>query len=276
LAPRHRKSRGFRRFWVAAVLSAAVLLALVLVGLHRSSSASGLSAGVAPTGNIPGWRLVYRQNFTGNRLPAGWDAYSGEPGGDPYGYWNPANVTVSNGEMHFGTKPNNDPNRNRTYSTGGVAFSGHAQTYGMYLVRMKGDYEPGLRISDIALLWPQGNAWPPEIDFFEDSGGTRSSFIATLHPGPSGNDCCRVIKYRRIDGTKWHTYGVAWTPTTITYTVDGHLWGKAIHRRDISSPGKWPSINMILALQSQNLGPAQPARPIETMTVKWVAEYAPD
>jgi beta-glucanase (GH16 family) len=257
------------------VLSAAALLAIVLVGVQPGSSATDLSGGVAPTGNLPGWRLVYSQNFTGHSLPAGWGAYSGEPGGDPYGYWNPANVTVGNGGLHFGMKPNNDPLRSGAYSTGGVAFTGHPLTYGMYLVRMKGDYEPGLKISDIALLWPHGNAWPPEIDFYEDSGGTRSSFIATVHPGPNGDDCCTVIRYQRIDSTKWHTYGVAWTSTTIIYTIDGHPWGRAIKKGDISSPGKWPSINMDLALQSQNLGPAQPARPIETMTVKWVAEYAP-
>ena len=31
---------------------------------------------------------------------------------------------------------------------------------------------------------------------------------------------------------------------------------------------------MNLALQSENLGPAQPSQSIETLTVAWVAEYA--
>jgi len=237
------------------------------------SAATDLTGDVAPTGNLPGWSLVYSQNFTGNSLPNGWGAYSGEPGGDSFGYWDPDNVTVSNGELHFGVTPNDDPMRSNTYSTGGVAFSGEAQTYGMYLVRMKGDYEPVLEISNIALLWPADNSWPPEIDFYEDGGGTRDSFKANLHPGADGDDCCIIHQPTSANGAAWHTYGVAWTPETITYTIDGKPWA-SVSRQDIAAPGEWPSTNMYLALQSQNLGPAQPAGRIETMTVEWVAEYA--
>jgi beta-glucanase (GH16 family) len=230
-----------------------------------------------PTGNIPGWTLVYSQDFNGNSLPSGWGAYSGQPGGTSDGYWNRANVTVSDGELHFRTTADDDPLRSNTYSTGGVNFYGHPQTYGMYLVRLKGDYEPGLEISDIALLWPSSsnNVWPPEIDFFEDSGGTRGAFSTTLHPGPNGDDCCIVNATLDNNATQWHTYGVEWTSTTISYTIDGHQWGNVIHKSQLSPPAQWPNINMDLDLQSENLGPAQPARPIETMTVDWVVEYTP-
>jgi beta-glucanase (GH16 family) len=237
------------------------------------NAATDLTGDVAPTGNLPGWNVVYSQNFTGDSLPSGWGPYSGEPGGDPFGYWDPSNVSVSDGELHLRTTPNDDPNRSGTSSTGGVAFFGKPQTYGMYLVRMKGDYEPNLEISDVALLWPQDNSWPPEIDFYEDHGGVRNGFDATVHPGTNNDDCCVVHTQFSVDGTEWHTYGVAWTPDTITYTVDGTPIG-SVNRGDIAAPGEWPSTNMILALQSDNLGPAQPAGSIETMTVKWVAEYA--
>ena len=245
---------------------------------HQVQSRSGLSgpSGVpVPTGNLPGWQLTYSQDFSGTTLPPGWGAYSGEPGGDPYGYWDSANVTVSNGELHLSTTPNDDPQSSNTSSTGGVAFSGNPQQYGMYLVRMKGDYEPGLQISDIALLWPaDGNTWPPEMDFFEDEGGSRSGFTASLHPGPDGDDCCVVRNTLANAATQWHTYGIIWTPTSITYTIDGRPWG-VVQSSQVSAPGEWPSIPMNLDLQSQNLGPAQPNGSIETMTVAWVAEYAP-
>ena len=245
---------------------------------HQVQSRPGLSgpSGVpVPTGNLPGWQLTYSQDFSGTTLPPGWGAYSGEPGGDPYGYWDSANVTVSNGELHLSTTPNDDPQSSNTSSTGGVAFSGNPQQYGMYLVRMKGDYEPGLQISDIALLWPaDGNTWPPEMDFFEDEGGSRSGFTASLHPGPDGNDCCVVRNTLANAATQWHTYGIIWTPTSITYTIDGRPWG-VVQSSQVSAPGEWPSIPMNLDLQSQNLGPAQPNGSIETMTVAWVAEYAP-
>ena len=242
---------------------------------HQVQSSPAGPSGVAmPTGNLPGWQLTYSQDFSGTTLPTGWGTYSGEPGGDSYGYWDPADVSVSNGELHLSTTANDDPQSSNTASTGGVGFYGNPQTYGMYLVRMKGDYEPGLQISDIALLWPaDGSSWPPEMDFYEDEGGSRGGFTASLHPGPNGDDCCVIRHTLGNSATQWHTYGIIWTPTSITYTIDGRPWG-VVQESQVSAPGEWPSVPMNLDLQSQNLGPAQPDGSIETMTVAWVAEYA--
>jgi Glycosyl hydrolases family 16 len=221
----------------------------------------GTPSGGGVPGNVPGWQLTYSTAFPGDSLPSKWGAYSGQPGGDPDGNWAPANVAVSGGELHF--YANNG-------STGGVDFFGNPQTDGMYLVRMKGDYEPGINISDILLLWPDSNVWPPEIDFFEDSGGARSGYQATVHLGPNGDNSNQVHVNVSNDATQWHTYGVQWTASTITFTVDGQSVG-SVSQRDTSS---WPDIAMNLDLQSQNLGPSQPANGTETMTVAWVAEYA--
>jgi Glycosyl hydrolases family 16 len=222
---------------------------------------AGTPSGGGVPGNVPGWQLTYSTDFPGNSLPSNWGAYSGQPGGDPDGHWDPANVAVNGGKLHF--YANNG-------STGGVDFFGNPQTYGMYLVRMKGDYEPGIDISDILLLWPDSNVWPPEIDFFEDTGGDRSGYLATVHPGPNGQNSNQVHVNVSNDATQWHTYGVQWTPSTITFTVDGQSVG-SVSQSDTSS---WPNIAMNLDLQSQNLGPSQPANGTETMTVSWVAEYA--
>ncbi len=231
-----------------------------------SPSAGGASAD-SPPGSMPGWRLVYSQDFSGSTLPPGWGAYQGQPGGDPYGLWDPADVVVSGGALHLLATPDGGGG----YATGGVMFYGNPQTYGMYLVRMKGDYEPGLQISDVALLWPSSSVWPPEIDFYEDQGGTRASYLATVHPGPSGDNSDQVHDAVDSDGTQWHTYGVEWTPSSITFTIDGQPAGAVVLSTGLPA---WPDIPMNLALQSQNLGPAQPSQPIETMTVAWVAEYA--
>ena len=233
-------------------------------------------SGLMPAGNIPGWHLTYSTDFSGNSLPTGWGAYSGQPGGDPNGYWDPADVSVSNGELHLSTTANDDPQSQGASSTGGVGFYGNPQTYGMYLVRMKGDYEPDLEISNIALLWPaDGSTWPPEIDFYEDGGGSRGGYTASLHPGPDGDDCCVIRNNMSNTGTQWHTYGIIWTPDSITYTIDGRQWA-VVQASQVSSPGSWPDIPMNLDLQSQNLGTDQPDGSIETMTVAWVVEYAPD
>ena len=216
---------------------------------------------------MPGWREVYSTDFPGSSLPAGWDAYTGEPGGDPYGNWQPSNVSVSGGALHFTATSS---------AQGGVAYYGNPMTYGMYLVRMKGDSEPGLAINNLAILWPAAqNVWPPEVDFFQDLGAagrvsrpacTQARTVmaaAAWSPAPTENS----------DGTQWHTYGVEWTPNSLTYTIDGRTWA-TMYRSQVPSPGQWPAIPMNLTLQSQNQASAQPNGQIETMTVAWVAEYA--
>jgi beta-glucanase (GH16 family) len=235
------------------------------------SPSPGSSAGGAstdpPPGSMPGWQLVYSQDFSGSTLPPNWGAYQGQPGGDPYGQWSKDNVVVSGGALNLMATPDGSGG----YSTGGVMFSGNPQTYGMFLVRMKGDYEPGLQISNILLLWPNSSVWPPEIDFYEDQGGTRASYLATVHPGPDGDNSDQVHDSVDSDGTEWHTYGVEWTPTSITFTIDGQPAGAVVQNSGLPA---WPDIPMNLALQSENLGPAQPSQSIDTMTVAWVAEYA--
>ena len=223
--------------------------------------------GSSPPGSVAGWRLTYSTDFPGNSLPSGWDAYTGEPGGDPQGNWEPSNVSVGGGALHLMATSS---------AQGGVAYYGNPQTYGMYLVRMKGDNEPGLSINNLAILWPsQQGVWPPEVDFFQDTGGSRQSFSASLHVGPDGNgDCCVIASpTQNSDGTAWHTYGVQWTPSAITYTIDGQVWA-SVSSSSLSSPAQWPTIPMNLTLQSQNQDSAQPSGTIETMTVAWVAEYA--
>jgi hypothetical protein len=231
-------------------------------------------AGAVSTGDgsswptsVAGWRLTYSTDFPGSSLPSGWGAYAGEPGGDPFGNWEQSNVSVGGGALHLVATPS---------AQGGVSFYGNPQTYGMYLVRMKGDDEPGLAINNIAILWPaQQGVWPPEVDFYEDSGGTRQSFSASLHAGTSGDSGCCIVHSSSPanNGAAWHTYGVQWTPSTITYTIDGRVWG-SVSKSSLSSPAQWPAIAMNLTLQSQNQASAQPSGTIETMTVAWVAEYA--
>jgi Glycosyl hydrolases family 16 len=237
-----------------------------------AAGAGGATAGTggdgsSPPGSVAGWRLTYSTDFPGSSLPSGWLAYNGEPGGDPDGNWEPSNVTVSGDALHLLATPSGQ---------GGVQFYGNPQTYGMYMVRMKGDYEPGLSINNLAILWPaQQGVWPPEVDFFQDAGGSRQTFSASLHVGPDGNGSCCVIASPTQDSnaTAWHTYGVEWTPDTMTYTIDGQVWA-SVSRSSLSPPAQWPTIAMNLTLQSQNQDTAQPSGTIETMTVAWVAEYA--
>ena len=228
-----------------------------------------------PVGDLPGWHQVFADDFTGTKLnTSNWYAYAGQPGGDPAGWWAPSHVVVSNcvltlkGYHDAAAKPG-------VFVTGGIGMTDpHAQTYGTYLVRMRADKGDG--ISAIALLWPQANVWPPEVDFYEDGGGGRTSMSATLHCGSNGNDTCQVQKdLTGYDFSHWHTLGVAWTPGKLVYTIDGTPWATVTDSRV-------PSIPMVLDLQSQSLQCSQQTTCLDASTptevdmqVAWIVAYAP-
>jgi beta-glucanase (GH16 family) len=70
--------------------------------------------------------------------------------------------------------------------------------------------------------------------------------------------------------TQWHTWGVIWTPTTITYVVDGTVWGR------VTNAAESPSVPMNLDFEQLthcSAGRQCPTRPV-SMMIDWVAEYS--
>ena len=170
----------------------------------------------------------------------------------------------------------------------GLNYSGTPQEYGAWFARVKGDDEPsGMSFSDIFLLWPANNQWPPEIDIYEDSGGSRPGTTATVHntvgnacgASPSGQ-CLAAYEQSNAqsggvsnNGTGWHTYGVEWTPSGATWLIDSRVIFTALASQ-VKSPAQQPALPMNMDLQSQNLQGAGTPTPRETMTVDWVEEFS--
>jgi len=175
-------------------------------------------------------------------------------------------VSVANGVLSLNTFQ--DPNYNNEWVTGGLCQCGHSQTYGAYFVRSR---VTGAGPTNVELLWPADNSWPPEIDFNETYGTTNSS-SATVHWSTSTNSNSQDQKQiTSIDMTQWHTWGVIWTPTSITYTVDGTVWG------NVTTPSEISSVPMTLDLQQQtwcSSGYACPTTP-QSMQIDWVSEFSP-
>ena len=261
--------------FVASVLVLAAVAMHAQVRRYLVRCATSPSGQAMPIGDIPGWHQVFADDFNGTTLnTSNWGPYSGQPGGDTAGWWSRSHVVVGNclltlkGYKHAAAKPG-------VFVTGGVGMKDtHAQTYGKYLVRMRADKGDG--ISAIALLWPRANVWPPEVDFFEDGGGNRTSTTATLHCGPNGSNNCQVQKtLTGNDFSQWHTLGVEWTAGKLVYTIDGTTWAT------VTGAGV-PSIPMSLDLQSQSLECSQwntcldSSTPAEVdMQIDWVVAYSP-
>ena len=219
-------------------------------------------SGMAPPSPhaLAGYHLSYSTDFPGTTLPTGWELFSGKPGGDPGGQFAISHVTLSGGLLHINTW--RDPKYNNHWVTGGMSQAAVSKTFGAYFIRSR---VTGLGPSEVQLLWPADNSWPPEIDFNE-AGRSMGITTATIHW--STQDFIEQHSVR-TDMTKWHTWGVIWSPSTVRYTLDGHQWG------EVSGASKISHIPMNLDFEQRSmcsLGFDCPTRP-ESMLVDWVVEY---
>lgn len=229
------------------------------VGTHDPSSPSDL--GPPKRNALQGYTLSYVNDFGGSSLPPGWEVFTGTPVGDTGGQWGASHVTVSGGVLSLSTW--RDPAYGNEWVSGGVSQVGVAHTYGAYFVRSR---LTGSGPTQVEMLWPVVG-WPPEIDFDETYGNTNGS-MATDHFTLANAQIHRTVA---IAMTQWHTWGVIWTPTRITYTVDGRVWGK------VSGAHTIPDQPMSLHIQQQTWCNSSFACPTatEATQVDWVAEYTP-
>ena len=250
-----------------------------------TATPTGSPSGSDPSGQNPatslsGYTLKYSQEFAGNSLPSNWGAYTGVPGGETSSEadWEPGMCTVSGGEVHFMASG---------IDSCGMDYKGAPQKYGAWFARLQGNTEPaGQLFTDIFLLWPDNNQWPPEIDVYEDEGD-RSRTVATLWNtvgsacGSSPSSQC-LYQYTQTNGgndgvansdTEWHTYGVEWTPSGVSWLIDGRVILTA-PASQVKSPAQQPALPMEMALQSQNLQGSGSSTLRDTMNVDWVEQFS--
>jgi beta-glucanase (GH16 family) len=253
-----RRTRGPLLPAVLALLAAGTLAALALA-LPGSGGQHG------------GWRRVLFDDFTHGLKSSRWGRYSGQPGGDPGGLWAPSHVVVSDGILNLETY--RDRRFGGRWVSGGVSSApALSQTYGKYEVRLRMD--PGKGVAVVALLWPSGNQWPPEIDFAENGGETRTRdhVSATLHYGADNSQIQRTLSE---NFAHWHVLGVEWTPGSLVYTIDGRRWASI-------RSGAVPDQPMELDLQAQAGTCGEPFAPCPgsgtparvSAQIDWVAAYA--
>ena len=174
-------------------------------------------SGMAPLNatSLPGFVESYVNDFSSTALPPGWRSFSGLPGGDPTGRFSPTHVTVGAGILSLNAWK--DPAFNNRWTTGGLCLCGRPQTYGAFFIRSR---QTGSGPNEVELLWPLNNSWPPEIDFNE-TGGQSNQTSGTVHWSVLNHQ----IQYHvATDLSQWHTWGVIWTPQSVTFTLDGRLW----------------------------------------------------
>jgi hypothetical protein len=281
-----RPSRGGARSWrpgAAFVGSALILITSFTAPLTASASSEkpqssslnlngtypvGVPDTSEPSGDAPpsataltGYSLTYVNDFLGTTIPPGWDVFTGVPGSDPGGHFGISHVVVSDGMLELNTY--RDPAWGNRWVTGGLCQCGVARRYGAYFVRSR---YTAAGPNEAELLWPAGKVWPPEIDFNE-TGGSVTTTTTSVHFGKKNTIVRSEVN---INMTQWHTWGVIWTPTLITFTVDGTIWGTFNVASEISKVPMTLDFEQRQICEEHRQCPTKPT----SMQIDWVAEYA--
>jgi beta-glucanase (GH16 family) len=256
-----RRNGRRRSLAVAAVAVASAAIALApQVAAHASTDSTHPSGQAPPTSGW--WQPAWIDDFSGSTIDHNaWSVYNNTNPKNPQGPRLASNVIVHNGEVTLrNTKVNG------VWSAAGIcAAKVSTGTYGKYLVRARFDH--GLGVKAVALLWPQGNTWPPEVDFMEYDArdANHSKLLLTNHFRPSNS-----MQHASVSGdyTGWHTFGVAWTPTQLRYSLDG--------KTTAVMTGHIPTKQMWLGLQTAIGGQVKPDATTPAtvnLDVDWVAYY---
>ncbi len=121
--------------------------------------------------------------------------------------------SIGNGALSMAVSPTSSPYLDT--NSAGVP-GGFSQQYGYIEASIK--QAPG-NFWNAFWLMPNAGPWPPEIDILEGNG---SDAEFTNHGGDINTPVNNLNIYNRPDlSTGFHTYGLMWTPTTLTWFLDG-------------------------------------------------------
>jgi hypothetical protein len=236
------------------------------------------SGQAAPTGDLPGWRQVFVDDFPYN---VGLGSFPGATNGKWGAYPDGWSDTSRNGtynctkvcSVHDGMLDMYVHSENGThyvavpYPQIPGATGGNGLQYGRYAVRFRSDPIPGYKTA--WLLWPDSNTWPRdgEIDFPE--GGLDSTIGGFVHhQGASGGSDQDAFSSQSTY-TSWHTAVIEWTPSSVKFMLDGQNVG--------TSTSGIPNTPMHWVLQTEtNIGgPAPSDSAAGHVQVDWAAVYKP-
>ena len=168
--------------------------AMAVCGLLGIAAALAAALGVGASSR-PGWRRVFFDDFSHGLRTSRWGVYSGQPGGDPGGWWAPSHAVVAHGVLNLETY--RDPRyRGRWVSAGVSSAPALRQTYGKYEVRVRMDRGRG--VAFVALLWPVHDVWPPGDRLCgkrRRNHRSGSAVTATLHYGADNSQLQRTVEW---------------------------------------------------------------------------------
>jgi beta-glucanase (GH16 family) len=211
-----------------ALLARAPIFVVTLV-----STGSPAAAATSPTA---GMSLVFNQGFPGTTLNSSvwstcYEWYNPAVGCTNYGtgeieWYLPSQDQVSGGVLQevaneTPTAGTNQAGAAETYPyTSGMVttFNSFSFTYGYVSVVAK--LPGGAGTWPAIWMLPENGAWPPEIDIMENYGSTNQ-IQTTVHWGAANTQAYANVTTSANLTTSYNTYGLLWTPTSLTWYLDG-------------------------------------------------------
>lgn len=149
------------------------------------------------------------------------------------------------------------------YLTGGIETRGKFDfEYGKVECRARFVRQPQGGHTGIWMMpSPPAEKWPKsgEIDIMEHLNAEDAIYetVHTWYADDMGNKTPKVQEKVTINNNDWNTYGVIWTPDSITYTVNGtkYLSYPNLHLSDSATGAyQWPFNHNFYLILSQSLG----------------------
>lgn len=223
-----------------------------------------------PVGDLPGWKQVFREDFTSGDVPIGafpgpayeadWSAGYKDGVPDTAGqqgknsrYYPTKVLSVKNGMLDWFLHTENGISMGaaptpKIPNNSSNPYRANSLLYGRVSVRFKADSLPGFKTA--WLLWPDSGVWPRdgEIDFPE--GDLATSFYGAVHRrsnSPSDSDLIRS----HAMFTTWHVATMEWSPGKVEFFLDGVSLGAGTTRV--------PNTPMHYILQTESCLPRCPA-----------------
>jgi beta-glucanase (GH16 family) len=180
-----------------------------------------------------GARSLYSNNEGEAYLDPAFSGTSSQPLGiDPF--------SISNGVLTITAQPT-DPAMAAYFGNVGAmpytsglltSYGTFSQTYGYWEVRAQIPSGDGLWPA--FWLLPANNSWPPEVDIMEVYGNNPGTVYNSYHS--MDGSAFMQPTYLGDLSSGFHTYGFNWTPSTMTWYVDGSQTAQIATPADMNTP----------------------------------------
>lgn len=163
----------------------------------------------------------------------------------------PDPFSVSDGVLDIHAAPASQP--------GGLAYTSGILTTQNSFAQLYGYFEIRAQLPSGAGFWPAfwllpaSGAWPPEADVMEQVGSQPTTDVVTAHTNDGGFNTSASVAVDVPDtSAAFHTYGLDWTASTLTWYFDGNEIARASTPSDmhtpmymlvnlaVGGPGSWP------------------------------------